>query len=80
MKIYFSAYSPREIKGLLTENWLTNDRVDIFGSVFSKGTNASTFSWHSKASQRPLTVYILSNDWPDFSHPSQTEMEAIVTI
>lgn len=59
---------------------LTNDRVDIFGSVFPKGTNASTFSWHSKTGQRPLTVHILSNDWPNFSHPSQTEIRTTVNL
>lgn len=40
---------------------LTNDWVDVLGSILSKSTDTGTLSRHSKAGQWPLAVHILTN-------------------
>lgn len=42
-------------------SFLTDDRVDILGRVFSKSTDTGALSRHGKAGQWPLAVHVLTN-------------------
>lgn len=51
---------------------LTDDWVDVLRCVLSKRTDTGTFSWHSKAGQRPLAVHILTNHRAHLPNTSQS--------
>lgn len=48
-----------------------NYRIDILGSISTKGADACGLSRHSKAGQAPLRVHVLPNHRSHFAHTSQ---------